>query len=139
MTTLATNSLPKFSQINIETIESNLDKILAKNRQMIADLLKQPEPFTWDNLMHPLEDIGDHLGQFWSQVSHLNAVMDSEKLRQVYNACIPKLSQYSTELSHNKKLYEAVQSIAESDLFNQLDYAQKKVIEMGDRIKKSLM
>lgn len=128
-----TNSLPQFSKINIDKIEAELEQLLTENRQAIQRLLQQKNTFSWDNLMFPLESLEDKLDQFWSSVSHLNAVMDSDKLRQVYNACIPKLTQYSTELAHNKALYQAICSIKESSEFQQLNYAQQKVIDNNIR------
>ena len=40
-----------------------------------------------------------------AQVGHLNAVMNSPELREVYNANLPKITQYYTELSQHQGLY----------------------------------
>ena len=114
--------------IKPENFEAELTQILDDNRKAIAALLEQPQ-FTWKNFMQPLELIDDKLNQFWSPVEHLNAVINSEVLREAYNACLPKLSDYATELSHNQKYYNAVQSIADNSNFSNLDKAQQKVIK----------
>ena len=49
--------------------------------------------------------------------------------RDVYHACLPKLSEYSTELGQHAGLYQAYQSIAQSPEYERLDTAQKKAIE----------
>ena len=59
----------------------------------------------------------------------MNSVINSDDLRDAYNACLPKLSEYSTELGQNEKLYEAYQFIAEHKDFDKLTTAQKKIIE----------
>lgn len=120
--------LPVFTDIKPETIENDITAILDKNRRQIEYLLTQPS-FTWENLMLPLEDIEDNLHNNWSPIQHMHSVVDSEPLRNAYNACIPKLSDYYTEISHNKKLYEAIRSIKESNAFNELDIAKQTVIE----------
>ena len=48
----------------------------------------------------------------WSPVSHLHAVMESPALRDVYNKCLPLLTDYHTELMQTKDFYQAIQSIA---------------------------
>ncbi len=40
-------------------------------------------------------------------VEHMNAVVDSEQLRAVYNTCLPRLSDFATEMAQNKPLYLA--------------------------------
>ena len=69
----------------------------------------------------------------WSPVSHMNSVVNSEELRQAYNACLPKLSEFSTELGQNEMLYQAYKAIAEGAEYQKLDTAQKKVIDNAVR------
>lgn len=117
------NKLPNFKQIEPTQIVQQLDHILQQNRTEIAALLKQPK-FTWDNLVAPLETIDDRLSQFWSPISHLNSVMNSDELRVAYNDCLPKLSDYSTEIGQNYDLYLAFQQVADTAL----NSTQKKVV-----------
>ncbi|WP_419419910.1 M3 family metallopeptidase [Legionella sp. D16C41] len=108
--------LPKFSQLKLDTFVEQLDNLLQANLQKITELLKQKPPFTWDNLMRPLEDMEDALERFWSPMSHLHAVVNSKSLRECYQACLPKLSAYEAAIGHNKALYQAICSIDLEDL-----------------------
>lgn len=121
--------LPPFSHVRPEHIESAVDALLAENRSRVQALLGGPGPYTWDNLAQPLEDMQDRLDRVWSPVSHLNAVMNSEPLRAAYNACLPKLSAYATELGQDERLYRAYQTIAEGEEYTRLDTARKKIID----------
>src|SRR3990167_6014030 len=121
--------LPPFSTIHMASIESELNRILQDNRRAITQLPAQPSHPTWDNLMHPLEDLSERLEGFWAPISHLNSVMHSETLRAVYHACLPPLSDYATELSHNRTLYEAIQTIFAGPEYQTLNQPQRKVIE----------
>lgn len=120
--------LPIFSKIDPEQIEPALDAILTSNRAQLKQLLQQ-ERYTWDNLMQPLEDMHDHLDGEWSIINHLHSVMDSEKLREAYNTCLPKLTDYGTEVSQNVDLYNAMNAIVQSKDYDSLNAAQKKTIE----------
>ena len=121
--------LPPFSQIKAEHVEPAIDSLLAENRKTVEQLLSATEAYTWDNLIQPLEDMDDRLSRIWSPVSHMNSVINSEALRNAYNACLPKLSEYGTEMGQNVRLYQAYKSIKDSDQYQQLDKAQKKVID----------
>jgi oligopeptidase A len=120
-------NLPNFTAIDPEQIEQQLDALLQQNREAVTQLLQQQD-FTWENLITPLENLDDCLNQFWSPVSHLNSVMNSSELRIAYNACIPKLSDYATEIGQNHDLFLAYQHIKQTQYAN-LDVAQQKVID----------
>ena len=125
---LTDSLLPRFSEIKPEHIEPAIDALLAEARAVVSEHLKSTQDYTWSNLVEPIENAEDKLNKAWSPVSHLNSVMNNEPWRAAYNACLPKLSEYSTEMGQNKQLYRAYQIIAESDAFADLDKAQQKII-----------
>ncbi|TXH76261.1 MAG: oligopeptidase A, partial [Thiothrix sp.] len=112
---LQTDGLPQFSAIQAEHVEPALDQVLKDNREWLARRLADPVQPSWDNLIYPLDEAGDRLERVWSPVSHLNAVANTESLREAYNACLPKLSDYHTDLGQNQALYEAVKAVADTE------------------------
>ena len=124
---LEQTGLPAFSQIEAQHVEPAIDHLLAENRRLIADLLASVEQPDWENLIEPIEEWEDRLGRVWSPVSHMNSVVNSDELRAAYNACLPKLSDYGTEMGHNEKLFEAYKAVAANA--SRLNEAQKKVLE----------
>lgn len=121
--------LPRFQEIEPTLIEQVMRNLLDSNRQKIETLLSQPGPFTWDNLMQPMEELSDDISKIWSPISHMHAVVESEALRKAYNNTLPHLIQYSTYLSQNEKLYNATRAIAESPAFKTLSPAQQRIID----------
>src|SRR5690606_12737219 len=66
------------------------------------------------------------LGKAFGPVGHLSDVAQSPALRDAYNACLPLLSEYSTEVGQNEKLYAAYQALRDSAEYETLNEAQKK-------------
>lgn len=130
---LQMNGLPQFSKIKPEHAEPAIDALLTEGRQAVADLLAATTEYNWDNLVQPLEELEERLGRAWSPVSHLNSVMNSDALREAYNACLPKLSDYGTEMGQHEGLYQAFKQIADSADYALLDTAQKKIIDNAMR------
>ncbi len=127
---LTASDLPAYHSIQAEHIEPAIDHLLAENRAAIADLLADcTSPPTWTTLIQPLEELEDRLSRAWSPVNHLHSVCDSEALRSAYNACLPKLSAYYTELGQHEGLYQAYQHIATGPEYTTLNPAQRKVID----------
>ena len=126
---LTTADLPRYAAIRPEHIESAIDRVLADNRVELERLLAAHHTYTWDTLIQPLEELEDRLNKAWSPVNHLHSVRDSEDLRAAYNACLPKLSAYYTELGQHEGLYRAYRQIADGPEYPRLDPAQRKVID----------
>ncbi len=121
--------LPRFGAILPEHVGPALDEVLAENRRALEGLFVSGGPCTWGNFAQPIEDMRERLSRVWSPVSHLHAVMDSEPLRAAYNAGLPKITNYFTELAQDERLYAGYKSIAASPEFSKLTQAQKKIIE----------
>jgi len=126
---LELKGLPPFSKIRPEHVEPAIDTLLAECRRTVAELLESDGPWRWDNLVQPIEDVEDRLSRAWSPVSHMNSVINSEPLREAYNACLPRLSEYGTEMGQNEALYAAFRALRESPDFEQLDQAQRRIID----------
>jgi len=125
---LENNTLPAFSAIKPEHVEVALNKVLDQAKETVNDVLKNNANPSWASLILPMEALDASIDKVWSPVSHLNSVMNSDELRLAYNACLPKLSQFGTELGQNEDLYNAYKHIADSADFANLDTAQQKVI-----------
>ena len=100
---LSDQPLPAFGAIEATHVEPAVRELLEENRARIAALLDAGAD-GWDTLVVPIERMHHRLARAWSPVSHLNGVMNSEALRAAYNACLPLLTTYHTELGQNEHL-----------------------------------
>ncbi len=123
-----TDGLPLFSQITPEQIVPAVTQAISDNKKLIEEKLKTLSHFTWDNFVNVLDEADDHLGKLWSPVSHMNAVVSNEALRQAHDACLGLFAEYGTFVGQHQGLYDAYLSIAENDEFKQLKGEQQKVI-----------
>jgi oligopeptidase A len=64
----------------------------------------------------------------WSPVSHLNAVADTEDLRDAYQNSLEKLTAYRAALGQNKTIFQGYRNIQAHADFSGLDAAKRKVI-----------
>ncbi len=125
---LSQDGLPLFSRIRAEHIEPAVDAVLMENRSALARIVALDHP-TWDNFVEPLETLDQRLHRTWSPAAHLNAVMNSPDIRQAYNACLPKLSDYATELDQNEQLQHGYAELQSGPEWQTYNAAQRKLIE----------
>jgi len=123
------SGLPRFAEIRPEQVVPAIEQLLEKNRALVERLLVDLSAVNWDDFAQPLADANEHLSRAWGQVGHLNAVMNSPELRKVYNATLPKITQYYAELGQNHALFDKFKSLRNSPEFGGLSAARKKIIE----------
>jgi oligopeptidase A len=124
---LTDQPLPAFNAIEARHVEPAIRQLLDENRAEIAGLLATGAD-RWHTLVVPLERMHHRLAKAWSPVGHLNGVMNGDELRAAYNACLPLLTAYHTELGQNAALCAAYQAVADRE-GAALDPEQRKVVE----------
>ena len=122
------SGLPRFSSVRAEHALPAIEWLLADSRARIAEVLERGRS-DWEGLVQPLEDLGHRLNRAWSPVAHLNAVVNTAELRDAYNACLPLLSAYMSELGQSEPLYRAWRTLRDGEGFDRLSGPQRKLID----------
>jgi oligopeptidase A len=120
-------NLPAFDRILPEHARPALETVLAENTARIAELTAQTNP-TFASLVVPAEELSYRLSRVWSPIGHLNGVANSAAMREAYNACVPLLTAYSSELGQNAALQAGYAYVLEHEGAT-LDSAQRKLVE----------
>jgi oligopeptidase A len=121
------DSLPAFDRIEAAHARPALEQVLTENRARLEQLTSQPNP-TFASLVIPVEELAYRLSRVWSPIGHLNAVSNSDAMREAYNECVPLLTAYSSELGQNAALYRGYALVQERE-GDRLDAAQRKLLQ----------
>jgi oligopeptidase A len=133
--TLATNplldfaGLPRFDTIRPEHVAPAITALLADGRNLIERLTGAGVPATWAAFAAPLNDGTEKLSRAWGVVGHLHSVNDIPEWREAYNAMLPEVTRFYTELGQNLALFTKFKAIRESSDFAGLNAAQQQIIE----------
>ena len=123
------SGLPRFEAITPSDVTPAVDMLLARCRNVVAQLEGPMPAVTWDNFVVPLDDCTEHLGRAWGIVGHLNAVVDTPELRAAYNENLPKITEFWTGLSQSEKLFEKYKTLRDGSEFVGISPERKKIIE----------
>ena len=126
---LVSHRIPPFKTIQAEHVVPAITSLIDSCRQGMNATLENLTTPTWASLVQVLEQQGDKLEQAWSPVSHINAVLNSEAMREAYTDSVKALTEYGTEVGQNAALCQAYQQLADSDEYAQLNRAQQKTID----------
>jgi oligopeptidase A len=123
------SSLPRFADFRIEQAAPAIEALLAAAREALETVCSADVSPAWDTIVTPLEHATERLSRAWGMVSHLNAVADSPELRETYNALLPAVTQFWTELGQDTRLYLRYKAIAASADYARLPGARRRIID----------
>ena len=123
------SGLPRFAEINTAHITPAIEELLKDSRATLTKVRNDNAAPTWQSFVQPIVDANERLFRAWGQVSHLNAVMNSPELREIYNANLPKISQFHVELTQDQQLFEKFKQLRDSAEFDKLNSTRKKIVE----------
>lgn len=122
------DTLPSFSKIKHDHVTSAVDTIITENKQAINQIELNSANPSWENFVIPLEIIDEKLSRVWSQIGHLNSVVNSEELRREYNKNLGKISHYYSELAQNSKIFTGFKNLTLKKNYSKLSVIQKKIV-----------
>ena len=123
------SALPRFASVRAGDVAPAVDELIAGGRATVERLAALDVAPTWENFVEPLDDANEKLARAWSQVSHLNAVLNSPALRDAYNAALPKVTQYFSEQGQDQRLHAGFKALAASSAFAAFTPARKRHVE----------
>ena len=118
-----------FERISPDDVTAAVELLLSRCRSAVERVTDAATAADWDSVVLPLEQELQRLTRAWAAVSHLNAVADSARLRAQYNANLPKLTQFWTELSQNLALYDKYRSMAAQPQFERWSAARRRTVQ----------
>ncbi|BAC24544.1 prlC [Wigglesworthia glossinidia endosymbiont of Glossina brevipalpis] len=126
---LKKNDLPKFSLIKENDIIKIIESAIKKCKNSINTIVSKNNLFSWDNLCQPISELDNYLNKIWSPISNLYLTCNTIDLRKSYEKSLILISEYSTWVGQNKKLYKAFCSLKKSSNYLNLNIDQKKHID----------
>lgn len=103
-----------FDRIQAEHVEPAIRQALSEAQSDVDRVADDPEPASWVNTMDPLEAAADRLGRVIVKASHLMSVAQSPELREAYNAVLPDITAFWSNLQLDPRLWSRLSAYAET-------------------------
>lgn len=129
---LDVSGIPRFRAIQPEHVQPAIEQRIREFDALLDARMADEAPHTWAGTIQPLEDASERIERAWGPVEHLNGVMNSEPLREAYNATKPLLAEFSARISQDERLQQATQQVVDRE-GEALDAVQRRVLELSLR------
>ena len=124
--------LPPFEQITPDHVVPGITQLLTELEQELTTLETQVKP-TWTGLVEPLQKLQERLTWSWGIVGHLMGVKNSPELRTAHATVQPNIVQFINKLNQSQAIYQGFKQLRNSQEWEQLDSAQKRIVETAIR------
>ena len=116
-------------KVELDSFITEMKERLKFNNKEIENLLNEKNK-SYKNFVKPMQKLEEKLELFFTPLSHINAVNNSEQTQKVYADALPIITQYSTQISQNIEIYKSYKEIYKKEK-NSLNYEQKRVLELN--------
>ncbi|MGP0129546.1 MAG: M3 family metallopeptidase [cyanobacterium endosymbiont of Rhopalodia musculus] len=124
--------LPPFHEIRTDQIVLAITELIENLDFQLTNLETNVTP-TWEGLVEPLTEIEERLRWSWGIVEHLMSVKNSQELRKAYEQSQPYVVQFTNKINQSQFLYKAFKALQNSEVWNTLGSAQKRIVETAIR------
>jgi oligopeptidase A len=104
------SGLARFDRVRPEHVAPAIDQLLAAARAAVAQAARPDAPATWEAIVEPLDEATD-------------------RLRAQYNAVLPRITAFWTELSQNEALFARFKALAAAPEFPRWSPARRRMID----------
>ena len=104
----------EFKIDNLADFPKVLETMLNRQREVI-DTVTKSDQCDYVKVLKPLQDLDEELSLFFTPLSHLNSVMNSNETQKAYEDSLPLLSKFSSEIAQNEALFKKIEQIKPID------------------------
>ena len=122
--------VPAFDKMQVADIQSAVEQGMKENLDEIDAIANSTEAPTFENTIEAMERSGSTLDNVFTYYGILSSNMSSPEFREVQATLAPKLSEFSSKISQNQKLFERIKIVYENAQKTPLEDDQQRVVEL---------
>ena len=100
----------------LEEFPQRLGTLLDEQLRKIEEIAAAKDA-GYEDVIKRLEEMDEQRALFFTPLSHLNRVMNSEETKKAYEESIAQLSLFHSRVSQNRALYEKIKAIESDDIY----------------------
>lgn len=122
--------VPAFDKMKVDQVEPAVIEGIEQGLNDIEVIANNTDAPTFKNTIEAMERAGHSLDNVFTYYGIFSSNMSSPEFRDVQSALAPKLSDYTSKINQNTKLFKRIKTVYEASLKNPLPADQQRVVEL---------
>ena len=127
--------IPTYEEITPKEVKESIPILLKRVNlefnnleEKLTTSIKEDQSISWDTIMTPLYKISKKLRWSWGVVCHLNAVRNTNELREIHSKYQPEIIRFTNRVGQSSILYKSIKMLQENQV-ESLDSTQKRILQ----------
>ena len=122
--------LPAFETVKLEDLKPALEYGMERSLAEIDAIANNQAAPTFENTIVALERTGSDLDRVWPHYGIWSSNMSSPDFRAIQGEMAPKISEYSSKITQNEKLFERVKAVHDSSAVKSMRPDQQRLVQL---------
>lgn len=122
--------VPAFDKMNVDAVKAAMEKGMELSLADIDKIANNPDAPTFQNTIVAMESSGKELDRVFTYYGILSSNQSSPEFRDIQTVLAPKLSEYSSKISQNGKLFKRIKAVYDASQTKPLESDQQRVVDL---------
>ncbi|MGO1752072.1 MAG: M3 family metallopeptidase, partial [Psychroflexus sp.] len=122
--------VPAFDKMNLEDLKPAMREAMEKHLEEIDEIANQKEPATFENTIAEMERAGKMIDRVYTYYGIWSSNLSSEEFRKIQQELSPELSEYSSKIKQNEKLFQRIKTVYDNSQEKPLDSQEQRVVDL---------
>jgi len=124
------DGVPAFDKMELSQLQPAIEMGMELHLKEIEKIANNTAPATFENTIVAMERAGKELDRAFTYYGIWSSNVSSPEFREIQKELSPKISEYSSKISQNKKLFERIKTVYDNSQKNPLDEDQQRVVQL---------
>ena len=122
--------VPAFDKMTVADVKTAMEEAMELGLADIEKIANNPEPPTFENTIAEMERSGKVLDRVFTYYGIMSSNVSTPEFRDVQTELAPKISEYSSKISQNEKLFQRIKAVYDASQENPIEADQQRVVDL---------
>ncbi len=122
--------VPAFDKMKLDLLRPAMEKGMEMHLGEIEKIANNPAPPTFENTIEAMEKAGQPLNRAFTYYGIWGSNLSTPEFREIQSELAPKISEFSSKISQNKKLFERIKTVYENSKTQPLEADKQRVVDL---------
>ncbi|WP_231929550.1 M3 family metallopeptidase [Gillisia sp. Hel1_33_143] len=122
--------VPAFNKMDLQQLKPAMEEAMKLHLEQIEAIANNKKPATFENTILAMESAGKPLDRVFTYYGIWSSNLSSPEFREIQQVLAPEISDYSSKISQNEKLFKRIKAVYDKSKKEPLEADQQRVVQL---------